>query len=406
MSYIKTDGYTETLERDFRLDFFRGLGLWMIFLDHIPHDAVGWLTLRNYGFSDAAEFFVFISGYLAGYIYAPFVREGFFLSAAKRLWTRAVQMYAAHIMLFLLFTAQIARTARTGGNPMYENEFNVFNFFQHPDVLIGQAITLRYKPVNLDVLPLFIVLLIASPLVIWCLMRRPNLTLLASAILYGLSHWFDWNIASYPAGTTWYFNPYCWQLLYVFGLWCGSGGSDRIAWAFRSRATLALAVAWLLFSFCIVMTWHFHQLESFVPRWMIKAIYPVDKTDLDILRLTHFLALAVVVLRIIPRDWPPLFYASTRPLILCGEHSLPIFCLGVLLSFYAYWILTQFSGAFSIQLAVSVAGFAVMVATAWVLERIERIPALFVDISMSRASGTDASRSATSVEKFAGEAPR
>jgi hypothetical protein len=211
---------------------------------------------------------------------------------------------------------------------MYENEFNVFNFLQHPDVLIGQAITLRYKPVNLDVLPLFIVLLFASPLVIWCLMRRPNVTLLASAILYGLSHCFDWNIASYPPGTTWYFNPYCWQLLYVFGLWCGSGGSSRIAWIFKSRVTSALALAWILFSFSIVMTWHFHQLESFVPRWMIKVIYPVDKTDLDILRLTHFLALAVVVLRINPRDWPPLFYMSTRPLVLWANIRFQSFASG------------------------------------------------------------------------------
>jgi len=105
---------------------------------------------------------------------------------------------------------------------------------------------------------------------------------------------------------------------------------------------------------------------------MIKVIYPVDKTDLDILRLTHFLALAVVVLRINPRDWPPLFYMSTRPLVLCGEHSLPIFCLGVLLSFYAYWILTQYSDAVSVQIAVSATGIAIMVTTAWVLERIEK----------------------------------
>jgi hypothetical protein len=162
------------VERDLRLDFFRGLGLWMIFLDHIPHDVVSWLTLRNYGFSDAAEFFVFISGYLVGWIYAPVVRGGLFLAAVKRLWKRAAQMYVAHIMLFLIFTAQIARTARRFDNPMYENEFNVFNFLQHPDVLIGQAITLRYKPVNLDVLPLYITLVLAAPFIVWCLVASPK----------------------------------------------------------------------------------------------------------------------------------------------------------------------------------------------------------------------------------------
>jgi hypothetical protein len=225
----------EKVERDLRLDLFRGAGLWMIFLDHIPHDAIGWITLRNYGFSDAAEVFVFVSGYLAGFIYGPVIRAGQFLAATKRLWARAGQMYVAHLVLFLVFTAQIARTARKLDNPMYENEFNVFNFLQHPDILIGQALTLRYKPVDLDVLPLFIVLVLFSPFVIWSLTRRPNLALASSACLYVLARWFDWNIASYPAGTTWYFNPFCWQLLFVFGQWCGVGEGQKLWTVIRSR---------------------------------------------------------------------------------------------------------------------------------------------------------------------------
>src|SRR5437588_7654095 len=165
-----------TVERDLRLDLFRGIGLWMIFLDHIPQDVVSWLTLRNYGFSDAAEFFVFISGYLVGFIYAPIVQAGNFVAAIKRLVMRAWQMYVAHILLFLLFTAQIARAARKFDNPMYKDEFNIANFLAHPDELIWQALTLRYKPVDLDVLPLYIALVLASPLILWGLMRRPNLT--------------------------------------------------------------------------------------------------------------------------------------------------------------------------------------------------------------------------------------
>ena len=76
------------VERDLRLDMWRGLGLWMVFLDHVPNDIVAWLTLRNYGFSDAAEFFVFISGYLAGFIYGPIIAGNKFLAATKRLWKR------------------------------------------------------------------------------------------------------------------------------------------------------------------------------------------------------------------------------------------------------------------------------------------------------------------------------
>ncbi len=368
------------VERDLRLDFFRGIGLWMIFLDHIPHDVVAWLTLRNYGFSDAAEFFVFISGYLVGWIYGPIVRGGLFLAAAKRLWTRAGELYIAHIMLFLIFTAQIARTARKFDNPMYENEFNVFNFLQHPDILIGQALTLRYKPVNLDVLPLYVSLVAISPLVVWCLVKRPNITLAGSAILYILARYFDWNMASYPPGTTWYFNPFCWQLMFISAMWCGVGGIDKIRSILRMPIVLAIASAWILFAFIIVMTWHAAWLEALIPKWMIKAIYPIDKTDLDMLRYTHFLALATIVTYFVPRTWSVLRTKWVRPLILCGQNSLPIFCLGVFLSFSAHWILTQYSkGAFE-QLFVSVLGMAIMTAAAWALDRAKRVPNLFVEV--------------------------
>ena len=370
---------SRAVERDLRLDLFRGMGLWMIFLDHIPHDIVAWLTLRNYGFSDAAEFFVFISGYLAGFIYGPIVRGGHFLAATKRLAMRAWQMYVAHIMLFLLFTAQIARTVRRFDNPMYEDEFNVHNFLQHPDVLIGQALSLRYKPVNLDVLPLYISLVLASPLILWCLVRRPNWTLLGSAVLYVLARWFDWNFASYPPGTTWYFNPFAWQLLFIFAAWCGVGGAAQLQFLIRSRVVLALAVAWILFALLIVMTWHVPFLESLVPKWMIKAIYPIDKTDLDMLRLTHFLALAVVVTRYLPRNWAPLTSKWLRPLILCGQHSLAIFCFSVFLSFGAHWILMQYTRGVWEQLVVSAAGIVIMVAAAWLLDRAAKVPNLFVE---------------------------
>ena len=373
-------GLYSPIERDVRLDFFRGIGLWMIFLDHIPHDVVGWLTLRNYGFSDAAEFFVFISGYLVGFIYVPIVKDGMFMAALKRLWTRAAQMYVAHIMLFLIFTAQIARTVRRFDNPMYEDEFNVHNFLQHPDILIGQALTLRYKPVNLDVLPLFITLVAAAPFIVWGLVRRPNLTLLASVLLYIPSRIFDWNIPSYPPGTTWYFNPFCWQLLFVFAAWCGSGQIEKYAPLIWSKLGMTIAVLWLLFAFLIVMTWHVPALGALVPKWMIKVIYPIDKTDLDMLRLTHFFALAVIVTSIVSRHWKPLYSKWLHPAILCGRHSLPIFCIGVFLSFAAHWILTQYTKGVWEQLSVSLLGIVIMIGIAWVLDRADNVPDLFVQV--------------------------
>ncbi len=373
------DTYLRPIDRDLRLDLFRGAGLWMIFLDHVPDVAVSYLTLRDFGFSDAAELFVFISGYLVGFIHAPIVAGGHFLATLKRLWKRAGQLYVAHILLFLLFTAQVARAARRFDNPMYENEFNVFNFLKDPDILIEHAITLRYRPVNLDILPLYIVLVIASPLIVWCLVRRPNLTLLASIALYALARWFDWNLPSYPPGKTWYFNPFCWQLLFVLAAWCGMGQIAKLSRLVWSKAGLALATAWLLFAFLIVMTWGSPSLQAWVPEWMSKALYPIDKSNLDMLRLTHFLALAILVSFLIPKDWKALNSRWLHPLILCGQHSLAIFCYSILLSFSAHWILTQYGNGIREQLAVSAAGILILVGAAWLLDRASRIPDLFVD---------------------------
>ena len=376
--------FSHAVERDVRLDLFRGVGLWMIFLDHVPDDVVSWLTLRNYGFSDAAECFVFISGYLAGYIYGPIIAGGNFVAAAKRLFTRVWQMYVAHIMLFLLFTAQIARTVRKFDNPMYADEFNVHNFLEHPDILIGQALTLRYKPVDLDVLPLYISLVAAAPFIIWCLVRRPNWTLFASVLLYIGARVFDWNLASYPPGTYWYFNPFAWQMLFVFAAWCGVGGVATLRPLIQSRVVLGIAIAWLVFGLLIVMTWHSAFLESLIPKWMIKAIYPIDKTDLDMLRFTHFLALALLVARYFPRKSEILSSKWLYPMVLCGRHSLPLFCFGVFLSFGAHWILVQYTHGVVAQLFVSFGGILIMILLAALLERARAVPNLFVD-----ASGAD-----------------
>ena len=71
--------------RDIRLDLFRGLALWFIFLDHIPTNIVSWLTVRNYGFSDATEIFVFISGYTAVIAYSRMMLNDGWLRASIRL---------------------------------------------------------------------------------------------------------------------------------------------------------------------------------------------------------------------------------------------------------------------------------------------------------------------------------
>ncbi len=359
-------------ERDLRLDLFRGIALWLIFLDHIPSNAVSWITIRNYGFSDATEIFVFISGYTAAFVYGRAMQQHGFIVASARVLKRAWQIYVAHVFLFAIYLAEIAYVAHSFDNPLYTEEMGVLDFLKNPDVTILQALLLKFKPVNMDVLPLYIVLLLWFPPMLWLLLRTPSLALVTSAIFYALTWWFDWSIAAYPNGT-WVFNPFAWQLLFVFGAWCALGGAQRLARWINSPAVVGLAFAYLMFAFCIAMTWYFPRLGAFVPKFVGDAIYPIDKTNLDVLRIVHFLSLAVITVWFVPRDWHVLKSPAAWPAILCGQHSLEIFCLGVFLAFAAHFLFTEISNSLLTQIIVSLSGIAVMVGAAALISWYRRV---------------------------------
>jgi hypothetical protein len=347
--------------RDLRLDLFRGLALWLIFLDHIPSNIVNWITIRNYGFSDATEIFVFISGYTAALVYGRAMRERGTVVASARILKRAWQVYVAHIFLFAIYTAEIAHVAHSFDNQLYREEMGILDFIERPDVTLVQALLLKFKPANMDVLPLYIVLLAGFPPVLWLLLRRPNLALGLSACLYALAVGLDWNFPAYPNGN-WFFNPFAWQMLFVFGAWCAVGGSKQLAAVTRSPVTAVLAIAFLVFAFVVVLTWYVPGLEPLLPGWLDELMY--HKTNLGLLRFVHFLSLAVLTVRIVPRDWPALQSGWLRPAILCGQHSLEIFCLGVFLSFAAHFAMVEIDPGVGMQVTLSALGIAVMVATA------------------------------------------
>jgi hypothetical protein len=353
-------------ERDLRLDLFRGIALWLIFLDHIPTNIVNWLTIRNYGFSDATEIFIFISGYTAAFVYGRSMRERGFVVSSARILKRAWQIYVAHIFLFAIYMAEIAYVSASFENPLFVEEMNALNFLKQPDVTIIQALLLKFKPANMDVLPLYIVLLVIFPPILWLLIYRPVVALAASLLLYTAAWHLGWNLPSYPTGH-WWFNPFAWQLLFVFGAWCALGGADRLSGVLQSRVTLWLAIAYLVFALAIVVTWHFPRTAYLVPRWLSEWMYPIDKVNLDVLRFAHFLALAAVTVHFLPADWPGLKSRWLRPAILCGQHSLEIFCLGVFLAFAAHFVTVEIYRGVAMQVALSIVGILLMVGVAALL---------------------------------------
>ena len=133
-------------ERELRLDLFRGLALWLIFIDHLPQNLLTWLTIRNYGFSDATEIFIFISGYTASFVYGRAMRDSGFVVATARILRRVWQIYVAHVFLFTIFLAEISYVATSFENPLYSEEMGIMDFLKEPDVTIVQALLLNSVP--------------------------------------------------------------------------------------------------------------------------------------------------------------------------------------------------------------------------------------------------------------------
>jgi len=350
--------------RDLRLDLFRGVANWAIYLDHIPDNVVNWITTRNYGFSDAADLFVFISGYTASFVYARMMLDRGFLVGATRLTKRVWQLYVAHIILFVIYIASISYLALRFGDSEIINEFNVAGLVDNATETLRQGLFLKFKPVNLDVLPLYIVLMGLFPPVLWLMLRQPNWTMAASILLWLVSRQTGWNLPAYPAGA-WYFNPFCWQVLFVFGSWCALGGVKKSAAIINAPITLYFCIGYLILGLVMTMAGKFPDFGAMFPHWLYSAFNPNDKTNLAPYRFLHFIVVALLVVRFVPKDWPGLEWKVFEPVVVCGQQSLAVFCVGVFLSFVGHFALSMSSGSLFTQIMVSVTGIVIMTIVAY-----------------------------------------
>ncbi len=348
--------------RDLRIDACRGVALWCIFLDHVPNNIGSWLTLRNYGFSDAAEvFMLFVSGVTCALAYGRARRCEGWSGVISRSLRRGWDIYAA----FLLLTLACAIMVHLAGRDHLADESNTRILLEHPGATLAHAVILQYRPVNADVLPIFVLLhLLFAPL-LWLLLRWPNATLGASFALYVLVHVFGWTVPAWPS-SHWAFNPLAWQFLVVLGAWWMIAGKRVRPWT-TSRTALVVAVLYLLFSLVIALSWHIKPLEALIPQAPAKLFHPLDKSNLDPVRLLHFLAIAVLAERLVPRDWQALKTPMLRGAIRCGQNSLPIYCLGVLLACGSHAALLEISNGVAMQIALSVGGILVMIVAAMLL---------------------------------------
>ena len=359
-------------ERDLWLDFFRGLALFCMFIDHMPNNILADFTLQSMMFSDAAEVFILISGYTAGMVYGRAMERQGFLVAGVRVYHRVWQLYVAHVFLFMMFMATVAYTVGALNNSLYAEEFGAANFLNEPGLAVLKALMLQFQPAFMDILPLYIVLLAVLPFVLAGFRSWPGVVIFVSFALW-LAVQFDKRIAlpAYPGpDRVWFFNPFAWQALFLLGAWLGwRGTSGGVSWL-RRRWLFWLAAGLSLAGFLIRFNWTLHGFYDPLPVAVSdKPLWPfLSKGDLGLLRFANVLALALLVARLIHPQARFLASQAARPFVICGRNSLHIFCLGILLSVLGQLVLNEFFGGIPMQFAVSAAGVAIMIGVAALME--------------------------------------
>jgi hypothetical protein len=354
--------------RDLRLDFFRGLALIFIFVDHIPENILSYFTIQAVGFFDAAEVFIFVSGYTAALVYGQTLVSQGSLYATARVLGRAWQLYVAHIFLFVMFIAEVSYTVTTFNNPMYNDEMRVGDFLNEPHVAIVKALLLEFQPTFLDILPLYILLLVVFPVVLLGLRWRPLIILLPSFLLYLIVQATSLSVPAYPEGHVWYFNPLAWQFLFISGAALGFPWRREQRWSRWAQPALPLAAVVVAAGFVVKLSWTIHGIWDPFPGLLLKELWPVNKNNLSPIRVIPFFAAVAVVAIVVPANAAVLRSLAVKPLVLCGQQSLEIFCLGILLSAFGHFVLSEYDSAISIQLLVNLAGILVMCLTARMLD--------------------------------------
>ncbi|MGZ5000641.1 MAG: OpgC family protein [Methylomonas sp.] len=321
---------SSTPPRNQQLDFFRGLALMIIFINHMPGNP--WLnyTPSRLGPSDAAETFVFLSGFAAAIAFGRNFSQAGIAIGSIRVLFRCAQIYAAHLALFVLMVTLFALLSSLQIIDEQWHLDNVDYFFDHTQAALLSLVSLRYVPNFISILPMYLVIMLWLPAV-WFLSRfHTGLALLFSVALYVAARLLGWELTADPVtGADWYFNPFCWQLIFFTGFAFGNG------WLTIPRchsALVLLCIVFVVFCFPLDNEPVFRRLPGFAAlhdKWP----YLLDKSHLGFVRYLHFLAMAYLATTLVNLRPHWLHSTLTRKIMAMGQQSLPVFMLSTCLSF-------------------------------------------------------------------------
>ncbi|TGQ73200.1 MAG: hypothetical protein E5V49_02190 [Mesorhizobium sp.] len=350
-------------ERDTRIDVLRALALLTIFVDHVPGTAFEALTYKNFGFSDAAEAFVLISGISVALAYGAKFRPGGRLLATLKMWRRAGVLYIAHIVTTMVVMALFCAAAVFGHRPELLKLINIEPLMKNtPEVLVG-IVTLGHQLGYNNILPVYAVLLLLAPAFVLFISYRPVAALVVSGLLWLVAG--IWQIAppNYPEPGVWFLNPLSWQFLFNIGLAAmlhvRRGGTIPV-----NRWLVGAAAAYVL----AALVWVHSPLWGRVTWFNLPVVLTgFDKTFLSLPRLLHILAVSYLVVALPAVS--SLFRTSLdHPLAILGKRSLPVFIAGTVIAMVAQVMKLINPGGLAYDSLLLAAGIAMQFALAFYLE--------------------------------------
>ncbi|HEY9039046.1 MAG TPA: OpgC domain-containing protein [Roseovarius sp.] len=363
--------------RDPRIDAFRGLALIMIFVDHVPGNPYEQFTIRNLGFSDAAEAFFVMSGVAAGLAYSgrflpDTVAKNGLWHAISPIWHRAWVLYLVQIFLTVWAIAIYSSGAMAFDMPALLKQINLTQVFENTQSTLVGIPALLHQLGYVNILPAYMVLLAMTPFAIMLGLRHPWLLAAASALLWFSAGLWRLNLPNFPNPGGWFFNPFAWQAVFMCGLLIGLSLGRKERFVPKSRALFALSVGFLLF----VLAWRYvpgvgpylnHQMARLGGLGVPFNLVSHDKTFLALPRLLHCLAL-VYALSCLGFVFRATASPLSAPLRLLGRNGLLVFASGTLLALTLNVLLKGADGALISPVILPPIGVLAMLAIAWLRE--------------------------------------
>nr|WP_281408618.1 OpgC domain-containing protein [Rhizobium tropici] len=315
--------------RDPRLDFFRGVGMLIILLAHIPSDGWAlWIPAR-FGFSDATEMFVFQSGMASAIAFGSTYDRNGAIALIARVAQRVWQIFWAHISVFIVVAAIMVVAGTRYDGVTYVDSLNLVPFIKDPGHLLVGLLTLTYVPNYFDILPMYIVILALMPVMIFASKANRYLPFLLMSGIWLAAQFGLTRLPAEPwSDRPWFFDPFGWQFLFFTGFFLMRGALPAPGY---DRRLMALAVAIVIAT--VPFAWvRFQEVHPFFQMAAARIAPLTDKTDFGLLRFVHFMALCYIAVHVVGEKGARLRGPIVRVLTVVGQQSLAVFITGMVIA--------------------------------------------------------------------------